>query len=57
MKAFKKYGIWESCPLAYYQGSWALKWLKGSGSPYNQNLYHDFCEFVITRPYRNENNE
>ena len=57
MKAFKKYGIWESCPLAYYQGSWALKWLKGSGSQYNQNLYHDFCEFVITRPYRNENNE
>ena len=54
MDAFKKYGIWENCPIAYYQGSWALKWLKGSvNSEYNQNLYHAFCEFVITRPYRN----
>ncbi len=58
MKAFKKYGIWESSPIAYYQGSWALKWLRGSvNSEYNQKLYHDFCEFVITRPYRTKNDE
>ncbi len=54
MNKFKEYGVWKSLPIAYYQGSWALKWLKGSASEADKNLYHDFCEFVITRPYRTE---
>ncbi len=52
MDYFKRYGIWKSSPLAYYQGSWALKWLKNSSSTADNQLYNDFCEFVITRPYR-----
>ncbi len=57
MEYFKRYGIWKSCPLAYYQGSWALRWLKGSSSAADQQLYNDFCEFVVTRPYRNGSSE
>ena len=52
MEYFKRYGIWKSSPLAYYQGSWALKWLKNSSSEADRQLYDDFCEFVVTRPYR-----
>ncbi len=52
MDYFKRYGIWKSSPLAYYQGSWALKWLKNSSAAADKQLYDDFCEFVITRPYR-----
>ena len=54
MNAFKKYGVWKSLPIAYYQGSWALKWLKTSSSEADKNLYYDFCDFVVTRPYRTE---
>jgi len=52
MQAFKKYGVWESLPLAYYQGSWALRWLKRSSREEDNELYHDFCDFVVSRPYR-----
>lgn len=57
MDAFKRHGVWEKSPIAYYQGSWALKWLKNSSVAANNDLYHDFCEFVITRPYRDRENE
>ncbi len=57
MEYFKRYGIWKSSPLAYYQGSWALKWLRGSSSEADQQLYRDFCEFVISRPYRTAEKE
>lgn len=52
MEYFKKYGVWEKLPLAYYQGSWALKWLKNSSNAEDRQLYQDFCDFVTSRPYR-----
>lgn len=52
MSEFKKYGVWESRKLAYYQGSWALRWLKNSSNADDKLLYNDFCEWVITRPVR-----
>ena len=52
MAYFKKYGVWEKCPLAYYQGSWALKWLKNSSNAEDRALYHEFFDFVTSRPYR-----
>ncbi len=52
MEYFKRYKVWDTLPLAYYQGSWALKWLKNSSSSADNELYHDFCEFVTSRPYR-----
>lgn len=52
MSYFKKYGVWEKCPLAYYQGSWALKWLKNSSNEEDRALYHELCDFIINRPYR-----
>lgn len=52
MNEFKKYGVWESRNLAYYQGSWALRWLKNSGNADDNQLYYDFCDWVVTRPVR-----
>ena len=52
MSEFKRFGIWDSCPLAYYQGAWALKWLKDSSKPEDVALYNDFCNWVVTRPFR-----
>ncbi len=52
MKAFRENGVWENSILAYYQGSYALKWLKDSDIREDVDLYNDFCEFVITRPVR-----
>ena len=52
MNAFKQYGIWEKKRLAYYQGSASLLALKNSGNTADIQLYHEFCEFVISRPIR-----
>ena len=52
MSAFRKYGAWESQNMAYYQGGWAVRDLKESAVEEDNDLYHDFCEFVITRPIR-----
>lgn len=52
MEVFKKYGIWESKRLAYYQNNTALVTLKNSLTPDDQELYHEFCRFVISRPVR-----
>lgn len=57
MDKFKEYGVWDSLPLAYYQGSWALKWMKGSSSAADNEMYHKFCTFVTTRPYRDKASE
>lgn len=57
MNAFKKYGVWKSLPIAYYQGSWALRWLKASKNAADNELYHDFCKFVVSRPYRDSKSE
>ena len=53
MEVFKEYGIWKNKRLAYYQNNTALVALKNSGTPEDQDLYHDFCQFVISRPMRN----
>ena len=52
MNAFKDYGAWEKSRLAYYQGSWAVKWLRDSSNSLDKELYHEFCNWVITRPIR-----
>lgn len=52
MNAFKDYGIWEKKRLAYYQGSASLLALKKSGDSADTKLYHEFCQFVISRPIR-----
>lgn len=53
MKAFKEYGAWEGLPVAYYQSYMALRDLKVSDSPADNELYHEFCSWVVSRPYRN----
>lgn len=52
MNAFKKYGIWKKKRLAYYQGGSALLALKNSKDSVDTQLYHEFCQFVISRPIR-----
>ncbi|MDR0333240.1 MAG: DUF4855 domain-containing protein [Dysgonamonadaceae bacterium] len=52
MRAFKEMGIWENKRLAYYQGNDALWRLKNSANEEDQDLYHEFCDFVISRPLR-----
>ena len=54
MTVFKDKGVWEKCRLAYYQGAWAVRWLKTSSHAEDKALYHDFCEFVTTRPVRQQ---
>jgi len=50
MDAFKKNGIWSSKRLAYYQGDVALYNLSVSTNTDENQLYHDFCHFIIDRP-------
>ena len=52
MDGFRKYGAWEKQNMAYYQGGWAVKALKDSDVAEDNDLYHEFCEFVISRPIR-----
>lgn len=52
MEVFKEYGIWKNKRLAYYQNNTALVTLKNSTTPEDQELFHDFCQFVISRPMR-----
>lgn len=52
MEAFKKYGFWEKFRLAYYQGRDTMVRLKISTNEEERELYHDFCQFVISRPIR-----
>jgi hypothetical protein len=52
MRAFKEMGIWENKRLAYYHGNDALWQLKNSTNEEDQDLYHEFCDFVISRPLR-----
>ena len=54
MTVFKDKGVWEKCRLAYYQGAWAVRWLKTSSHAEDKALYNDFCEFVTTRPVRQQ---
>lgn len=54
MKAFKEHGVWKNRRLAYYQGGWSVRSLKNSSDPQDNQLYHDFCDFVISRPIRDK---
>ncbi|GHT12765.1 DUF4855 domain-containing protein [Bacteroidia bacterium] len=48
MKAFREiFGIWETKRIAYYQGTDALYFLSKATHPEDQQLYHDFCSFVV----------
>jgi hypothetical protein len=51
MEVFRSRGIWEAGRLAYYQGGESLRNLK-NGSAADRELYHEFCNFVVTRPIR-----
>lgn len=52
MEVFKEQGVWKNKRLAYYQNNTALVTLKNSVEHDDQALYHEFCQFVITRPIR-----
>lgn len=57
MDAAKRYGIYGSQPLAYYQGANALYDLSVSEDPLDKELYHEFCRFVLDNPMRPQNAE
>ena len=52
MNAFKDYGAWEKSRLVYYQGAWAVRQMARSNQTADVDLYHEFCEWMITRPIR-----
>ncbi|MBP3202584.1 MAG: DUF4855 domain-containing protein [Bacteroidales bacterium] len=54
MTVFKAKGIWEKCRLAYYQGAWAVRWLKNSSNAEDRQLFEEFADFVTSRPIRNQ---
>lgn len=54
MKAFKDHQIWNTKRLAYYEGGGNLLSLKNSSNQADQDLFHEFCQFVITRPIRSK---
>lgn len=54
MEVFREVGPWARSRLAYYQSSEALRTLKCSNDPQDRNLYYDFCDFVVTRPFRTQ---
>lgn len=55
LKAFRECGAWSSTPLAYYQATLTLRRLKYSENSEDRALYHEFCDFVTSRPCRPEN--
>ncbi len=57
MKVFMEEGAWEGLPIAYYQSLHALRDLKLSDCPDDNELYHEFCGWVVSRPYRQRNVE
>ena len=57
MKVFMEEGAWEGLPIAYYQSLHALRDLKLSDCPDDNELYHEFCGWVVSRPYRHRNVE
>lgn len=54
IQGFKESGAWEKSRLAYYQGSWAIHNLRQSKEKEDNELYHELCEFIISRPIRNK---
>ena len=54
METFKEYGIWDGYPLSYYQNNQSLRYLKYSSVSDDNELYHELCQFIVTRPTRIE---
>lgn len=54
MKAFKDHKIWETKRLAYYEGGGNLLSLKNSSNEADRELYHELCQFIISRPIRSK---
>lgn len=52
MSAFRRNGVWAGKRLAYYQGGQSLRMLKYSSDAADKELYHEFCDFVVSRPLR-----
>lgn len=52
MEYARKHGTYGSKPLSYYHGNNALYELWKSTSPGDQELYHEFCQFVLGNPLR-----
>lgn len=52
MSGAKENGVYGTKPLAYYHGTNAFYDLSVSTSPIDQELYHEFCQFVIDNPLR-----
>jgi len=50
MSAFKKYGVWDSKRIAYYQGGYTFYNLSKSDKPAYVKLYNELCHFIIDRP-------
>lgn len=53
MDAFRRHRVWDEQPIAYYQGNNTVHSLRVSTNADDQALYHEFGDFVTTRPFRN----
>lgn len=54
MQAFKDYGFWQKGHIAYYQSAWTVKQMKESRYEEDKQQYKDLCEFITSRPTRND---
>ena len=55
MRGARRYGIYGTQPLAYYQGYMSLYDLWVSEDPVDRAFFHEFCRFVVNNPLREEN--
>ena len=55
MRGARRYGIYGTRPLAYYQGYMSLYDLWVSEDPVDRAFFHEFCRFVVNNPLREEN--
>lgn len=53
MNKSKELKAWDEKPMAYYHGDDAIYKLYKSTNYADMQLYHEFCHFVVDRPYRN----
>ena len=54
MSGAKTSGVYGTKPLSYYHGTNALYDLSKSSAAEDQKLYHEFCQFVLDNPSRNQ---
>ena len=50
--AFERWGVWDSCPVAYYLGSQALLDMKNKPTPENQAITDRLARIIIERRAR-----